>query len=102
MKKLTFIPKEPADGYAIQALWRGEATPEQQRRALKCIIEEICETYHMTFDPESRRWSDFNEGKRHVGRVIVGIAKVNLGKISEAEKKMAEIKKPTVIRKKGK
>ena len=84
----TFLPKEIADSYAIQAVSRGTANDVQQKRAFKCLIEEICGTYAMTFDPESARKSDFNEGKRHVGRVLVGIANISLGSVKEAEQRI--------------
>lgn len=88
MSKLTLLPKEIADSYAIQAVSRGTASEIQQKRAFKCLVEEICGTYSMTFDPDSQRQSDFNEGKRHVGRVLVGLANVNLGAIKEAEERL--------------
>jgi len=89
---MTILPKDIADSYAIQAFMRGEANEAQQKRAAKCIVEEICGTYDMTFDPASNRQSDFNEGKRHVGRVLVGIANISLGVIQEAEKNIEKRK----------
>ena len=47
-----------------------------QQRAYKCIVQELCGTYEMTFDPESPRQSDFNEGRRHIGRCLVGLANI--------------------------
>lgn len=86
------LPQDDSDSYAIQALARGEATEAQQLQAFKCIVEEICGTYEMTFDPESERKTAFNEGSRHVGRVLVGIVKMNLGKLKEAEKRNLRLK----------
>jgi len=97
---ISFLPKDIADGYAIQALSRGIANEAQQKRAMKCIIEEVCGTYSMTFDPKSDRESCFNEGKRHVGRVLVGIANISLGTVQEAEKRIE--KRKIVVNTKGK
>lgn len=97
---ISFLPKDTADSYAIRALIQGEASEAQQKRAVKCIIEEICGTYSMTFDPKSERETSFNEGKRHVGRVLVGIANVNLGTIQEVEKKIE--KRKVIVNTKGK
>lgn len=97
---ISFLPKEIADSYAVQALMRGEANETQQKRAVKCIIEEICGTYSMTFDPQSERETSFNEGKRHVGRVLVGIANISLGTVKEAEEKIE--KRKVIVKTKGK
>ncbi len=71
---------ELPDASAIQALQRGDATPEQQQRALKWIIENACGTYDMSYRPgeEGRRDTDFAEGKRFVGSQIVKLLKLNL------------------------
>lgn len=101
IKGLKFIPDEVADAYAIQALVRGEANEHQQIRAFKCIVEELCGTYDMTFDPDSPRVSDFNEGKRHVGRALVGLTSLNLGKLKK-EDQPKEQDPVKVNRKRGK
>ncbi len=89
---IVVLPKNTADGYAIQALARGEASPAAQQRALKCIIEEFCGTYDMTFDPDSDRNSTFAEGRRSVGRGIVNTISANLAKVKAAEKIIAKKK----------
>jgi len=83
-----FLPKDIDDAYAIKALFRGEADEAAQKRAVRCIVEEICGTYEMSFDPSNERLSSFNEGKRHVGRVLVGIATINLGLVKKAEERI--------------
>lgn len=72
---------ELADAGAIQALHRGEATPEQQQRALKWIIEHACKTYDMPYRPggdDGRRDTDFALGRQFVGQQIVKLLKLNL------------------------
>ena len=92
------LPKDIADSYAIQALFSGTATEGQQLAAVKCIVEEICNTYGPQFDPESERSEAFNLGKREIGRILVGIAKINLGSIKKAEEsiKRRSVPKPLV------
>ena len=99
MSSIAFLPKEIADSYAIQALFKGIANEGQQLRAVKCIVEEICGTYAMTFDPENERQSNFNEGRRHVGRVLVGIANISLGTVKAAEERIE--KRKVIIKTKG-
>ena len=91
------LPKEIADGYAIQALSKGIADENQQRRAFKCIVEELCGTYGMTFSPESDRLTSFAEGKRHIGRLLIGIATINLGAVKAADERIEKrsVTKPT-------
>jgi len=75
-RPIEFLPADQADAFAIKAVAEGTADLHMQQRAFKCIVQELCGTYEMTFDPESIRKSDFNEGRRHIGRALVGI--VNL------------------------
>ncbi len=69
-----------ADASAVQALARGDASADQQKRALKWIIEGACSTYDLSYRPgdEGRRDTDFAEGRRFVGLSIVKLLKVNL------------------------
>lgn len=67
-----------ADASAIQGLNAGTATPEQQKRALKWLIESACRTYDQTYFPGDPRDSDFAQGRRTVGLEIVKMLHVNL------------------------
>jgi hypothetical protein len=81
---------EMADAAAIQALHRGNATPEQQRRALDHIIHNIAGTYDLSFRPggeEGARATAFAEGKRYVGLQIVTLTKLSLAAIRQAKSK---------------
>jgi len=62
---------------AVQALEKGEATPDQQKRFLTWLVNEACMTYAMTYQPEGDRQSAFAEGRRHVGRQVVKLLKLN-------------------------
>jgi hypothetical protein len=60
-----------ADFVALKALQAGTATPEQQQRALKWLIENACGTYDLSYRPESDRETAFAEGRRFVGLQII-------------------------------
>lgn len=75
---------EPADIAAIQALQRGDASPDQQRRALDYIVT-LAGTYDLSYRPDSDRDTTFAEGKRFVGLQIVKALKLNLAAIRQAK-----------------
>jgi hypothetical protein len=70
---------EVADAGAIQALHRGDASPEQQKRALEWIIHRAASTYEASFYPANARVTDFMEGRRSVGNQVIKLLKLNLG-----------------------
>lgn len=73
---------EPADAAAIQALNRGNATPEQQKRGIAWIIEKASGTYDTSYREgavDAERATIFAEGRRFVGNLIIGVIKVKLG-----------------------
>lgn len=76
---------EPADVGAIQALARGDATPDQQKIALDYIINNLAGTYDLSYRPGSDRDTAFAEGKRFVGLQIVTKLKINLAAIRQAK-----------------
>ena len=67
---------EKADVYAIKAMAAGTADAEQQKRALRWIIEEAAGTYDLHYRPDSRE-TDFALGRGHVGQQIVKLIKIN-------------------------
>lgn len=56
---------------ALQALSKGEATPDQQKQALDWIINEACRTYDLAYrtDPHDHA---FCTGRVFAGQQIVG------------------------------
>lgn len=64
---------ELADVTALQALERGNASPEQQRRALGWVINLAAGTYDLAYRPglEGARDTDFALGRQFVGQQIV-------------------------------
>lgn len=74
-------PWEIADAGAFQALQRGDASSDQQQRALRYLIEVAANTYDMSFRagiPDAQKEQDFAEGRRYVGNTIVKLLRLNL------------------------
>ena len=80
-------PIELRDVAALKALQRGDATEAQQRHALKFIVERACGTYELSFCPgeDGRRASDFAEGKRRVGLLLVGLLAADIKKFRDPD-----------------
>ncbi len=77
-----------ADAAAVQALSKGTATPEQQIRAVRWIVDIVAGTYDLSYRPGSedgRRDTDFAEGRRFVGLQIVKMIRVDLAKLRKTE-----------------
>lgn len=74
-----------ADAAAIQAVERGDASPEQQKRALAWIVNRACVTYDFCDQPENERLSAIFDGRRFAGLQIVKLIKLNLSKMKEQE-----------------
>ena len=71
---------ELADVSAVQALLAGNATMDQQKRALSFVIERLAGTYDLSYRPfgeDGRRDTDFAEGRRFVGLQLVKLLKLN-------------------------
>jgi hypothetical protein len=69
--------------YALQALSTGTATAEQQKEALKYIVEDLCAIYGVTFDADNARLDAHNQGRAYIGHAIVQITKLRLHEIAE-------------------
>lgn len=80
--------KKP-DVAALQALLRGEATPDQQIRAINYIVVALCGVNEMSFraGPDGERETAFAEGRRFVGHRITTMTKIPLSKIKEEKSK---------------
>lgn len=75
---------ELPDAAAMQALARGDATPDQQLRALKWVIEAAAGTYEHTFVPGAHDQSTYLEGRRSVGLQVVKLLKVDVAAMKQA------------------
>lgn len=80
---------ELADVTAFQAIERGEANADQQKRALKWLIEAACGTYDLPYRPggqDSERDTTFALGKQFVGQMVVKMLKLNVSILRRNEK----------------
>jgi len=77
----TPAPYTDADVSAIQALQRGEATPEQQKRALEWIVNAAANTYDVEYRTDGRDPA-FCSGRRFVGLQIVKMLKLSLAALN--------------------
>ena len=77
-----------ADVAAIQAVFRGEATSDQQVRAMEYIVRRISNRNGMRFypGPEGALAMAMGEGRRFVGNVLHDFTKLNLSKIKDDPK----------------
>jgi hypothetical protein len=73
-------PYELADASALQACVRGDATPDQQQRAINWIVNGACGTYDLEYRTDARDHA-FTSGRRFVGLEIVKLIKLNVGKL---------------------
>jgi hypothetical protein len=85
-------PYELADVAAIQAMHRGEATPDQQMRAIKWLIEKAAGTYEFNYYPTDRDTS-FALGRSFVGQQIVKLLRLNVTSLRRLEN--VDSSKPT-------
>lgn len=63
-----------ADVHAVKALARGEATADQQKRALDWIVHAAAGAYELSFRSDGdggERETAFAEGRRFVGMQVV-------------------------------
>lgn len=75
---------EQPDAHCLQALQRGEADAQQQRRALDVIVNKLAGTYEETFVPRENETSSYLQGRRSVGLQIVKLLKVDLAALRQA------------------
>jgi hypothetical protein len=87
-KKKPPIPIPPwkkADAHALQALERGEASSDEQKRALAWIINNACGTYDFCVTPEIERLAAIFDGRRFAGLQIIKLIKLNLSRMKDDE-----------------
>jgi len=73
-----------ADASAVRALMDGEATPEQQIRALRWIVEVAAGAYEFHYYGNERD-TTFALGRAFVGQQIVKMTKLNIGALRRSE-----------------
>lgn len=79
-----------ADALAIKMMAQGEASPEQQKRALEAIVGRIAcadEQSWRADDHGGQRETDFSEGKRFVGLQVRKIVNTPLEILTGEDKR---------------
>jgi len=71
-----------ADVSAIQALQRGNASADQQQRALQWLINNASRAYDLEYRPDSRDHA-FASGMRFVGLSIIKLLHLDLAKLKD-------------------
>lgn len=69
---------EIADVAAIQAVYRGEASPEQQKRAMDWIVKSAAQIGGQSFRAGDSHATAFAEGRRFVGAQTLGLLGLRL------------------------
>lgn len=64
-------PFDKLDAYALRAMNAGTATSEEQRRALKWIVNGAAMLTSQSFVPGQQDQTSFNEGRRNVAKQIM-------------------------------
>ncbi len=75
---------EPADALALQALQRGDASPDQQIKALEWILYKAAGTNeeHYAKGLNGDRDTAYGLGRAYVGRVIITLTNMSGAEIS--------------------
>lgn len=79
---------DPADAAAFQALARGAANLDQQKRVLDWLVKKACHTYDLSYRPggeDGKRDTDFAEGQRSIGLQIVKLLNLKIGLLQRGE-----------------
>lgn len=72
--------------YAIKALNKGEATPEQQIKSIDVILKKFCRINQLSYVEGDQSARDFNEGRKKVGFDLLTIITEPTQKLITKEK----------------
>ena len=76
--QLEAVKINKANAAAIKAVWEGNASEQQQQRAMMFIFNDISGMANEPFMPNDRDTS-FYLGKQNVGRVLMYLKNANIG-----------------------
>jgi len=68
----------------VQALASGTASADQQKRALKWLIENAAGTYDLEYRSDARDHA-FTSGRRFVGLQVVKLLHLNVAKLKKEQ-----------------
>lgn len=77
------------DVIAMQRVFAGEGTKDQQSHVIRFIVENICDAHGMSYRPNERDTA-FAEGKRFVGLQIAKLCTINLEAVETLKSKGAK------------
>jgi hypothetical protein len=77
-------PWEVSDAAALQALVRGDATAEQQKRAINWVIFKAADVDGFTYRQNDRDHA-FGDGRRFVGQQCKKLISLNLSTFTKKE-----------------
>lgn len=69
---------------AVQALSKGEATPDQQMQALNWLVNVAAGTYGQSYQETGDRDTAFAEGRRFVGLQVVKLLHLSINALRKA------------------
>lgn len=70
---------EIADVAAVQAVYRGEGTPDQQKRAMEWVIKGAAQIGQQSYRAGDSHATAFVEGRRFVGAQILSLLAMKIG-----------------------
>lgn len=82
---LATAPMDVADVVALQALFDGRADEDQQKCAIRWILDGACGVHEVSFVPDNPHMTSFNEGRRFVGKQIGEALRTDPGKLRRGE-----------------
>jgi len=90
---LKTAPFEPADATAIQAVFNGTADEEQQRRAMRWLLDYACGVHEMSYTPGDQYATAFKEGQRFVAKQIGEVLRTNVPGLIETLRRQHDAQK---------
>lgn len=67
-----------ADAAAVKAVYRGEGSPEQQKRAMDWVVKSAANMPGISFRAGDSHATAFLEGRRFVGAQILSLLTLNM------------------------
>lgn len=72
-----------SEAQALRALYKGEATPDQQRQILRTITNKLSRPHDMTYVPGDQDRGAFLAGRAFVGQRILYYLNIPVSKLPE-------------------
>lgn len=79
------LPLDKQEHVALQQLYEGTASPDQQRLILGVIVNKFCRTHDLLIVPGSPEGTGILNGRAFVGMKILKYLKLPVGKFKDEE-----------------